>query len=422
MNDSEVLFTQQEHHADKAGLHYDYRIVIGDKAYSWASFKNVPEPGKSIIFHEQPVHDREYALSPKVVIPSGQYGGGTTYLKWVKKGKLAKGKDYFTVETASGEKYLLKHIPSYGDKHWLFKNLTENKKDMKENKYLEKIASVNKEASFLGGAAIGHLAQNAITNLGLRSKTVANNLATHFSNGYMGGEAAGHVNKIKKAILGAVSPDLAIAGNVASKLGSHLREIAPSLSSRDKVGLRMLSQGRFNDLHKYGLSKNPTIVTAVHALKHHTGVDMTGLLDHRNANRLEAIWKSKKYPLLNNIASHLSKGVPSHNLVQAKPSATAHIVGSAGAVAVEPGSGLLSLTKHVASTEAFNKNKYGKKISDTITSHLISEPIEHGWEQGASYKNGLKAKLTEHLVNPTSAHLQRTSAALSAAMKNDASS
>ncbi len=131
-NTNEVLFTQQEHHADRAGLHYDYRIVLGDKAYSWASKKQVPEPGSSIILHEQPVHDRDYALSEKVVIPKGQYGGGTTYLKWVKKGKLVRGKDHFTIETAGGEKYLLKPLPKYGEKQWLFKNLNGHEKAAEE--------------------------------------------------------------------------------------------------------------------------------------------------------------------------------------------------------------------------------------------------------------------------------------------------
>ena len=31
---NQVLFTRQRHEADRAGLHWDYRIVIGDKAYS----------------------------------------------------------------------------------------------------------------------------------------------------------------------------------------------------------------------------------------------------------------------------------------------------------------------------------------------------------------------------------------------------
>lgn len=134
MNNSEILFTRQRHEAERAGLHYDYRIVIGDKAYSWATKKEMPEEGKSIIFHEQPVHTADYALSPRVEIPSGQYGAGVTTLDWVKKGRVEKGDGYYIVHTNDGGKFLLKHIPSYGEKQWLFKNLGMNK-------YLEKIAA-----------------------------------------------------------------------------------------------------------------------------------------------------------------------------------------------------------------------------------------------------------------------------------------
>src|SRR6266581_4396757 len=137
----EVLFTRQRHEAERAGLHYDYRIVIGDKAFSWATRKETPEPGKSIILHEQPIHTSDYALSKKVVIPKGEYGAGVTTLDWVKKGKVELGDDHYIVSTKAGEKFLLKHIPSYGPKQWLFKNLSgETNKPGKGNKYLEKAA------------------------------------------------------------------------------------------------------------------------------------------------------------------------------------------------------------------------------------------------------------------------------------------
>lgn len=138
MNDSEILFTRQRHEADVAGLHYDYRIVIGDKAYSWATRKELPEKGKSIILHEQPVHTADYALSEKVVIPKGQYGAGVTTLDWVKKGRIKKGDDHYVISTTTGEKFLLKHIPSYGEKQWLFKQL-----ETKPNKYLDKAAELS---------------------------------------------------------------------------------------------------------------------------------------------------------------------------------------------------------------------------------------------------------------------------------------
>lgn len=134
----EILFTRQRHEADKMGLHYDYRLVVGDKAYSFATKKEMPEAGRSIVLFEQPVHDREYALSPKVVIPAGSYGAGVTTLDWVHKATVGEHStaDQMTIRTKDGQRFLLKRIPNsgWGDKAWLFRNLD------KPNKFLEKAA------------------------------------------------------------------------------------------------------------------------------------------------------------------------------------------------------------------------------------------------------------------------------------------
>lgn len=136
-----VLFTRQRHEADRAGLHYDYRIVVGDKALSWATKKELPETGKSIMLWEQPVHTADYALSNKVIIPKGQYGAGITTLDWVKKGQADIKDGQITVHTNEG-RYLLKHMPTYQDgTGWLFKKLRREKMG---NKYLEKIAEMDK--------------------------------------------------------------------------------------------------------------------------------------------------------------------------------------------------------------------------------------------------------------------------------------
>lgn len=107
-----VLLTRQRHDAKRAGLHYDYRIVVGDKAYSWATRKELPEPGKSILLFEQPVHDSTYALSKKVVIPDGEYGAGVTTLDFVRKAKVAEGakENHFSLEY-EGQKLTFWKIP-----------------------------------------------------------------------------------------------------------------------------------------------------------------------------------------------------------------------------------------------------------------------------------------------------------------------
>ena len=139
----EILFTRQRHEADRAGLHWDYRLVHGDKAYSWATKKELPEPGKSILLFEQPTHTSHYALSERVEIPKGSYGAGTTTLDFVRKAKLIPDEAEpckLVIETKDGERFLLKQLPDgkYGDKTWLFKNLTKNT-NMKKQAKLEQL-------------------------------------------------------------------------------------------------------------------------------------------------------------------------------------------------------------------------------------------------------------------------------------------
>lgn len=145
----EVLYTVQHHVADRAGPHNDVRLVVGDKAYSWSSFKDMPTEGKSIVLWSQPVHTSSYALSPEVEIPAGNYGAGHTKLIFVRKAHIESHEDgTMVMHVKGGERYLLKKLDGekYG-KGWLFKNLGPKKEQTKEasmsNKYLEKIAAIN---------------------------------------------------------------------------------------------------------------------------------------------------------------------------------------------------------------------------------------------------------------------------------------
>lgn len=111
------------------GLHWDYRFVVGDKAYSFATKKEMPEPGKAILLFEQPVHDAAYALSERVEIPKGQYGAGTTTLDFVHKARVGENSspESLTMYVNNGQKFLLKKVPDskFGKNSWLFKNLTK---------------------------------------------------------------------------------------------------------------------------------------------------------------------------------------------------------------------------------------------------------------------------------------------------------
>lgn len=142
----EFLFTRQRHEADVMGTHYDLRLVHGDKAYSFATLKDMPKPGEIIGVFEQPVHDRKYALSKKVVIPKGQYGAGTTYLDWVRKAIVAGHSEEgrLTIFTKDGEKFLLKKSPTKENEHsWILRNITGM--GTSENPYLKRIADKQKK-------------------------------------------------------------------------------------------------------------------------------------------------------------------------------------------------------------------------------------------------------------------------------------
>jgi superfamily II DNA or RNA helicase len=121
----DIILVHQHHQADKAGFHIDWRVVIGNKAYSWATKKPVPPSGGKLILWEQPIHDKGYALSKKVVIPKGQYGAGTTELKYAQRGKAKYERNqYFELNLNNGDRFYIKKMPSYGDKAWLLVNLT----------------------------------------------------------------------------------------------------------------------------------------------------------------------------------------------------------------------------------------------------------------------------------------------------------
>jgi hypothetical protein len=132
----QILFTRQRHEAKRMGLHWDYRLVAGDKAYSWSTKKEMPEPGKAIVLFEQPVHTAHYALSEKVEIPDGQYGAGTTYLEFAQKARIGEAStpEQLTLYTAKHGKFLLKKLDptKYGDKAWLFKRLNEHSEGMRK--------------------------------------------------------------------------------------------------------------------------------------------------------------------------------------------------------------------------------------------------------------------------------------------------
>jgi hypothetical protein len=112
----------QRHKAHRAGDHYDIRI--GDKnlgLFSWATKKELPEPGKPIALFQQPVHSYNYK-DFEGTLPFG-YGAGT--VKKHHEGKvLITHKDeegiHFTMaDKRDPQRFVLVRPPTAYQKQWL---------------------------------------------------------------------------------------------------------------------------------------------------------------------------------------------------------------------------------------------------------------------------------------------------------------
>jgi GNAT superfamily N-acetyltransferase len=574
-HNQEVLLTRQRHEADRAGLHYDVRMIVGDLAHSWATKKEMPEPGKAIILWEQPVHDRAYALSKKVVIPKGQYGAGVTTLDWIRKGQISNPEEdehKFTLSTKNGDRFLFKKLPdSYGKKAWLFKNLTVAKElektssikytdipksmfDMADEEHkanysdwsnrdngskrvgiyhegnlvgfyspkksgdywrtgtiyvdpkfrgkglgtkaindffsqkkkglayiepsnlgsmgaftkagfkevkrttfwqdenqpteyalMKKEASrslassgyqkitqktlldrvdqnLTKKASLIAGAVGTHLAQNIATRAAMSSKGIGKYLANSFSQGAHGVVDTSLKAKAKRFVTGAVVPDIAVAHKKAHEAGTAMKPFLDKATSRQKVGLRMLSEGRIGDLKKYNLHKDQ-LVTQAHGMisKHIKGIpSMDHILD--NAKKVEKVFKDKTHPLVSNISANISRGKKPVG-GQFKPgtlSAKSSIAGSLSSAMADPAGGALSTVKTLASSNTFNNTRYGNKLNKMMEKHFVSNPIHSGVKSGKPETTfgKIKHKISGLFVNPVSAHLNRTSSAISGSVKS----
>ena len=79
VRDKMFRYVIQEHLADKAGKHFDFRISDGDTAYSWATKKGLPTTGNKHLFIRQPDHTPKY-MSFQGVIKDG-YGKGKVSIR-----------------------------------------------------------------------------------------------------------------------------------------------------------------------------------------------------------------------------------------------------------------------------------------------------------------------------------------------------
>jgi len=101
----------QKHDADKAGTHFDLRLIPpkGNKAHSWAIPKaKLPKRGVMQLAIQQPTHTKEYATTFSGKIPKGTYGAGKVTMHTNEPVTvLSAGDNRVKFRRASGEQFTL---------------------------------------------------------------------------------------------------------------------------------------------------------------------------------------------------------------------------------------------------------------------------------------------------------------------------
>lgn len=279
------------------------------------------------------------------------------------------------------------------------------------NPYLEK------SSSLLAGASLVHVGQNLLTNDAIKRKTVAKYLADSFSNGVHGVVDTSLSSRATRSAMSAIVPDISAAHRMAHEAGYSLKEVLTHASKKQKLAARLLSEGRFDKLQRYGLDKDP-VVQAVHqeAIRRKLPIPNPS---SSNIKEVMDLWNDPSHPLLSNIAKNISRGhkpVGDH-FKPGRMNQTNPLLSSAAAGIIDPVAGGMDAAKALANSDTFNKNKYGKMLVDKVQKIFITNPINHGLEAEAPV-HGLGHQAYKYLGNPMSAHLKRTTAALKQAVEH----
>jgi hypothetical protein len=272
------------------------------------------------------------------------------------------------------------------------------------NPYLEKRASLS------GGAAMAHVAQNIATNQALKSKHVAKYLANSLTQGFHGVVDTSLKSKALRSAASVITPDVAAAHKAAHEVGGSLKDILSKATKRQRAAARMVVEGNFDKIHKYRMHEDP-VVKAVHGViaKH---LPTLGDLSH-SSKSVQQLWKDKGHPLLSNIAAHIGRGEvpkgarfkPGH-LTQTIPAISSSLIAP-----IEPGAAVLDGVKALSGSKAVQGNKYGKKAVDFLSKTFIKDPLKKGVES-KGHVGGIGHEASKIFINPTSAHLKRTAAAI----------
>lgn len=297
------------------------------------------------------------------------------------------------------------------------------------NKYLVKIAEIQKESSFLVGMGLTHLGQNPSTRVGLRSPKFGQSVADSFRQGMDGVHDGSLKARAASALRSVAAPDLEIIKHKAGELGKAVGPRVKELPVRAQAGLRMISEGRFNDFSKLRKHMGLTVAheqSISHIVKQvgeSHGVPVEGMLASSKAekDKLEKLWKSPDPPVLSNITSHLSHGKPAEKPIAGLPSVGKRIATGAATGLLDPAAGLVNAGKLSILSDAVKNNKYGKKLLDFAEKTFVKKPAASGWEHPSDngFSTGLKNKAYEYLVNPTSATIKNTSSSIHEALRRN---
>lgn len=133
-------FVVQKHPAERAGDHYDVRLVdeASGHAHSWVTRKGIPKPGEKVKLFQQPTHTAEYGDYEGLLLK----GYGKT-----RDGEVVSRVVDTSAEVVRSDKNLVRFNLREGDvsremlmvrdrkspKSWYFINLTKTKRIENEN-------------------------------------------------------------------------------------------------------------------------------------------------------------------------------------------------------------------------------------------------------------------------------------------------
>lgn len=296
-----------------------------------------------------------------------------------------------------------------------------------QNTYLRKIDDIEKRASAELIAGI-HIGQNALTNLAIHSKRFGKSLANSAAEGVAGVKSDSLLSKVDRVVRSVASPETVIMKDRAHAVGQALSSTWKSAPKRSKVGIRMLTEGRFDALKKRGLMNDPHVEAAHTVISNHLKGGIPSLEKIRNnTEHLQKVFQDKKYPLLSNILSQSTRGKVGANAkpFKAKPSGLSDIAASASLAAVEPIAGAVNTAKFLTTNPYISKTSVGKKMSDFADKYFVRDPAKIGIENASKPEaRSLLSKAVRHakilgkryVINPVSSHVQETSEALKRAV------